>query len=167
MEFIDRHIPKELWVTLIFTIKLSLQNMHGFGQAMIFITSFQGPWSPLVSLLVSLLHRWDYQIYVHRLLPFNKVKAYLSQQFEKCRLHLNCSDQKRCNDPNNCTLNLLFSKRQLYYNIISYLQFTTHGMNRQRLTGILKYDTIIFYIKVINEKWLKKQKFHIILYHLK
>ena len=41
------------------------------------------------------------------------------------------------------------------------------GMNRQRLTGILKYDTIIFYIKVINEKWLKQQKFHIILYHLK
>ena len=31
-------------------------------------------------------------------------------------------------------------------------------MNRQRLTGILKYDTIIFYIKVINEKWLKQQK---------
>ena len=42
-----------------------------------------------------------------------------------------------------------------------------HGMNRQRLTGILKYDTIIFYIKVINEKWLKQQKFDIILYHLK
>ena len=40
-------------------------------------------------------------------------------------------------------------------------------MNRQRLTGILKYDTIIFYIKVINEKWLKQQKFDIILYHLK